>query len=118
MFCLALFGAGAYRVSRREQLHSQELLNQARRDALTGLPNRAASDDMLRDAIRVSRDQALEFAVLFIDLGRPTPAAESWREGIALLRALGDTLSIEAKSEPMHAACVRAGIPPLDIPGL
>lgn len=70
VFCLALFGAGAYRVSRREQLHSQELLNQARRDALTGLPNRAASDGILRDAIRVSRDQALEFAVLFIDLDR------------------------------------------------
>lgn len=70
VFCLTLFGVGAYRVSRREQSHSQELLNQARRDALTGLPNRAAIDEILRDAIRVSHDHVREFAVLFVDLDR------------------------------------------------
>ena len=70
LFCLALFSAGAYRVARREQSHSQELLNQARRDALTGLPNRAAINEILRDTIKLSREQASEFAVLFIDLDR------------------------------------------------
>jgi len=70
LFCLGLFSAGAYRVSRREQSHSLELLHQARRDALTGLPNRAAINEVLRDTIRFSSDQAREFAVLFIDLDR------------------------------------------------
>ena len=45
-------------------------MNQARRDALTGLPNRAAIDEILRDAIRVSHDHVREFAVLFVDLDR------------------------------------------------
>ncbi len=70
VFCLGLFSAGAYRVSMREQSHSLELVNQARRDALTGLPNRAAIDEILRDAIRASRDHVREFAVLFVDLDR------------------------------------------------
>lgn len=70
LFCLALFTLGAYRVSGREQTHSQELVNQARRDALTGLPNRAAIDEILRDTIKYSRDHDQEFAVLFVDLDR------------------------------------------------
>ena len=70
MFCLALFTLGAYRVSGREQTHSQELVKQARRDALTGLPNRAAIDEILRDTIKYSRDHEQEFAVLFVDLDR------------------------------------------------
>jgi len=70
MFCLGLFTIGAYRVSGREQTHSQELVNQARRDALTGLPNRAAIDEILRDMIKYSRDYEQEFAVLFVDLDR------------------------------------------------
>ncbi len=70
IFCLGLFTAGAYRVSRREQSHSQELVRQARRDSLTGLPNRAAIDEILRDTIIVSGDHMGEFAVLFIDLDR------------------------------------------------
>ena len=70
LFCLALFTVGAYRVSGREQTHSQELVNQARRDALTGLPNRAAIDEILRDTIKLSRDHEQEFAVLFVDLDR------------------------------------------------
>ena len=57
-------------MSRREQSHSQELLNQARRDALTGLPNRAAINEIVRDAIKIASDHTREFAVLFIDLDR------------------------------------------------
>ena len=70
LFCLALFSAGAYRVAGREQLHSLELLNQARRDALTGLPNRSAINEIVRDTIKISREQGSEFAILFIDLDR------------------------------------------------
>ena len=70
IFCLGLFTAGAYRVSRREQSHSQELVRQARRDALTSLPNRAAIDEILRDTILLAGDRMGEFAVLFIDLDR------------------------------------------------
>lgn len=70
MLCLTVFSAGAYRVSRREQSHSQELLNQARCDALTGLPNRAAINDIMLDAIKIASDHTREFAVLFIDLDR------------------------------------------------
>lgn len=70
VFCLALFSAGAYRVSRREQLHSQELLNQARRDALTGLPNRAAINEILRETINISSEKRQEFSILFLDLDR------------------------------------------------
>ncbi len=70
VFCLALFGAGAIRVSRRERSHSQELLSQARHDALTGLPNRMAINDLLRDTIKAASEELSEFAVLFIDLDR------------------------------------------------
>ena len=70
IFCLAFFIAGAYRVSRREHSHSQELLNQARLDRLTGLPNRAASNEMLLETLSTSNDLGSEFAVLFIDLDR------------------------------------------------
>lgn len=70
LFCLALFTIGAYRVSGREQTHSQELVDLARRDALTGLPNRSAIDELLRDTIRFSHGYAQEFAVLFVDLDR------------------------------------------------
>ena len=70
VFCLALFSAGAYRVSRREQLHSQELLDQARRDALTGLPNRSAINEILRETINISSEKGREFSILFIDLDR------------------------------------------------
>ena len=67
---LVIFSIGAYRVSRREQSHSQELMSQARHDALTGLPNRAALNDILREAIQTASAHSREFAVLFVDLDR------------------------------------------------
>jgi len=70
IFSLAIFMAGAYRVSRREHSHSQELLNQARLDKLTGLPNRAASNEILQETLSASGGLVNEFAVLFIDLDR------------------------------------------------
>lgn len=94
IFCLALFTLGAYRVSGREQTHSQDLVNQARRDALTGLPNRAAIDEILRDTIKYSRDHDQEFAVLFVDLDRFKDINDAYGHmvGDQLLIAVANTI--------------------------
>lgn len=67
---LGIFAVGAYRVTQRERSHSRELLDQARRDALTGLPNRPAIDEIVRQAIKLAHLQRRQLAVLFIDLDR------------------------------------------------
>jgi diguanylate cyclase (GGDEF)-like protein/PAS domain S-box-containing protein len=59
----------AHDVSRRKALED-ELARQARHDALTGLPNRAALADHLR---RLAETDPSPFAVLFIDLDRFKP---------------------------------------------
>ena len=66
----AIFGVIAYRVAVRERVHSQELLDQARRDALTGLPNRAAAEELLSATIRLAKLAGQQCAVLFLDLDR------------------------------------------------
>ena len=65
-----LFGVLAYQVSARERLHSHELLTQARHDALTGLPNRAASEELLSATLRLDRLADQKCAILFLDLDR------------------------------------------------
>ncbi len=67
---LAIFTIGAYRVTLREKSHSRELLDQAMRDALTGLPNRVAIDDIVRQAIKSAHANPRQLGVLFIDLDR------------------------------------------------
>ena len=67
---VVIFGWVAYRMTVHERLHSHELLNQARRDTLTGLPNRAGADELLNKAIELSRQANEAFAILYFDLDR------------------------------------------------
>jgi diguanylate cyclase (GGDEF)-like protein len=66
----ALFAVIAYRVTKREGRHSRELLEQARRDALTGLPNRACLNSILNANISMAGAGKTKFAILFLDLDR------------------------------------------------
>lgn len=50
--------------------YQAELRRQARFDALTGLPNRAALDERLEGAIARAREAGSEVSVLFLDLDR------------------------------------------------
>ena len=65
-----LFVVIAYRVTRRERMHSSELLEQAQRDALTGLPNRGCLNSVLAANIAASSAGTTPFSILFIDLDR------------------------------------------------
>jgi diguanylate cyclase (GGDEF)-like protein len=67
--------ADRYTLERSIEISSNEmralhdvLSDQARHDALTGLPNRAALHDVLRDALAHRRAAHLDVAVLFLDL--------------------------------------------------
>ncbi len=65
-----LFLAIAYRVTKREGLHSRELITQANRDMLTGLPNRANLNNILNANIESAAAGGKKFALLFLDLDR------------------------------------------------
>ncbi len=65
---LAIFGSIAYRVTRFESLHSKELLGQARKDPLTGLPNRAAMEEILNAEITLAAASRTQFSIAFLDL--------------------------------------------------
>ena len=67
---MGIFGTIAFRVTRFETLHSKELLGQARRDPLTGLPNRAAMEELLSAEITLAEESEGKFAVAFLDLDR------------------------------------------------
>jgi diguanylate cyclase (GGDEF)-like protein len=84
-----IFVAIAYRVTKRERFHSNELIEQARRDALTGLPNRGCLTGILEANIAVARAGKPPFSILFLDLDR--------FKGIndALGHAMGDGLLIK-----------------------
>ncbi len=70
VFFFAVFVVIAYRVSKREGLHSRELLDMARRDVLTGLPNRESLGNILDANIRSAMAGQRKFAILFLDLDR------------------------------------------------
>jgi len=70
MVFFGVFVAIAYRVTKRERLHSRELVEQARRDALTGLPNRGCLNGILDANIAAARAGKTPFSILFIDLDR------------------------------------------------
>ncbi len=65
-----IFSVIAYWVGRRERSHSLELVSQARRDSLTGLPNRLAAEETLAWCIRMARAMRQRCAVLFVDIDR------------------------------------------------
>ena len=65
-----LFVIVAYRMTKREGYFSSELLNQAMRDALTGLPNRACLNSILEANIISASSGQRKFAVLLLDLDR------------------------------------------------
>ena len=67
---LGIFSVIAYWVTLRERSHSEELISQARRDSLTGLPNRLAAEEALAWCIRTARAMRHRCAVLFVDIDR------------------------------------------------
>jgi len=86
---VATLGAIAYWVTVHERLHSHELLNQARRDSLTGLTNRAGSEELLQRQIRLSRETGRPFTIMFFDLDRFKDINDTLGHGV------GDQLLIE-----------------------
>ncbi|MEW6133163.1 MAG: EAL domain-containing protein [Pseudomonadota bacterium] len=88
LFLLAAFLV-AHRIWRRERLHRQELLSQARRDALTGLPNRAAAEEMMQFCIDMSHTLDRKFSLLIVDIDRFKDVNDS------LGHATGDRLLVD-----------------------
>ena len=89
MLFLLATAAGAHRIWIREKTHRHELISQARRDALTGLPNRAAAEEMIQFCINTSNTLDHKFSLLFIDMDRFKDINDS------LGHALGDRLLIK-----------------------
>ena len=74
--------------------YQAELQHQARYDVLTGLPNRAALDERLENAIARARESGTEVSVLFLDLDRFKQVNDSLghRVGDALLSQMAKRL--------------------------
>ncbi|MHB1214209.1 MAG: putative bifunctional diguanylate cyclase/phosphodiesterase [Thiobacillus sp.] len=86
---VAIFGAISYWVRIHERQHSDELLNQTRRDSLTGLTNRAGAEELLEHQIRASRESGRPLSIMFFDLDRFKDINDTLGHGI------GDQLLIE-----------------------
>jgi len=84
-----LFGAIAYWVTRQERQHSQELMEQARSDSLTGLANRAGAEELLEWKIQECKKSGQHFSIIFFDLDRFKDINDSLGHGI------GDKLLVE-----------------------
>lgn len=67
---LILIGLVTLRLRGREKLHTQQLIDQSRRDALTGLPNRLAIGELINLEVSRSRRNVAQAAVLYLDLDR------------------------------------------------
>lgn len=84
-----LFVIIAYRVTKHEGLHSRELIDQASRDALTGLPNRSSLNSILIAYISVASHAQTKFSILFLDLDRFKGINDTFGH------AIGDSLLIK-----------------------
>jgi diguanylate cyclase (GGDEF)-like protein len=88
---VCLFGVIAFWVTVHERHHSEELLSQARRDPLTGLPNRAGAEELLERQLALSRESRTSFTIMFFDLDRFKDINDSLGHSVGdqLLAAVG-----------------------------
>ena len=93
LFLIAVFSGVLSRVALRERAHRLELLDQARRDSLTDLPNRAAAEEILKSAANVARAAQQQFAVLFLDIDHFKDINDT------LGHTIGDQLLLSATKE-------------------
>ena len=70
IFYLILISLVTFVLRRREKTHTQELIDQSRRDALTGLPNRLAIGELINLEVSRARRNGSQAAVLYLDLDR------------------------------------------------
>lgn len=84
-----LFIVIAYRVTKRERFHRNALVEQAQRDALTGLPNRGCLNGILDANIAFACAGRSPFSILFIDLDRFKGINDT------LGHAIGDVLLVQ-----------------------
>ena len=92
LLILAVVSIAARHIWKREKQHSQELISQARRDALTGLPNRAAAEEMMQFCMDMSHNLEDRFSMLVVDIDRFKDINDS------LGHATGDLLLVEISS--------------------
>ena len=97
MFFLAASSIAAYRIRMHEKSHREALIAQARQDGLTGLPNRAAAEEMMQFCIKMSRTLCRQFSVLFVDIDRFKDINDS------LGHAVGDQLLIAVSKVIKHS---------------
>ena len=67
---LGVISGIAFKLSAREQEHTHDLLNQSRKDPLTGLPNRLAINEILTREIARDRRQEEHSAILYLNLDK------------------------------------------------
>ena len=82
----AVLAVVSYYVTRRERSHSRELVTQAERDTLTGLPNRGCLQGVMESSMAAAQASGTPFAILFMDLDRFKGINDT------LGHAIGDTL--------------------------
>ncbi|WP_449385829.1 putative bifunctional diguanylate cyclase/phosphodiesterase [Cellulomonas soli] len=111
-------------ISRRKQLE-EELRRHAMYDSATGLPNRRTFLDRLRRSVTRAQDEAVPYAVVFLDLDRFKVVNDSLghQTGDRLLRAVSERLATALRPSDLAArfggdefAVLLDGIGPDDVP--